>query len=81
MDTKKEAALKRSISTVLLLMLSWSTQFLAATHRRPEEKANGWDQQQPWLVGSNFISSTANNELEMRQADTFDSPVIDEELG
>jgi endo-1,4-beta-mannosidase len=32
----------------------------------------------PW---SNFIPSTAINELEMWQADTFDPPTIDRELG
>jgi hypothetical protein len=33
------------------------------------------------MVGSNFIPSTAINELEMWQADTFDVPTIDRELG
>ena len=32
-------------------------------------------------MGSNFIPSTAINELEMWQADTFDLPTIDRELG
>jgi len=45
------------------------------------ERANAWYSAQPWLVGSNFISSTAMNELEMWQADTFDLPTIDRELG
>ncbi len=33
------------------------------------------------MVGSNYITSTAINELEMWQADTFDLPTIDRELG
>ena len=45
------------------------------------ERANAWYSAQPWFVGSNFISSTAINELEMWQADTFDLPTIDRELG
>jgi len=45
------------------------------------EKANQWYASQPWLVGSNFIPSTAINELEMWQADTFDPATIDRELG
>jgi hypothetical protein len=45
------------------------------------ERANTWYSQQPWLVGSNFIPSTAINELEMWQADSFDLPTIDRELG
>jgi len=44
-------------------------------------RANRWYASQPWLVGSNFIPSTAINELEMWQADTFDLPTIDRELG
>ena len=53
----------------------------ADAQRWSEEKANGWYQQQPWLVGSNFIPSTAINELEMWQAATFDPQEIDKELG
>ncbi|MBC8111699.1 MAG: cellulase family glycosylhydrolase [Verrucomicrobia bacterium] len=44
-------------------------------------KANAWYAKQPWLVGCNFIPSTAINELEMWQADTFDPITIDKELG
>jgi Cellulase (glycosyl hydrolase family 5) len=53
----------------------------ASTERWTPEQANAWYAQQPWLVGSNFIPSTAINELEMWQADTFDLPTIDRELG
>lgn len=45
------------------------------------EKADRWYDSQPWLVGSNFVPSTAINELEMWQADTFDPTTIDRELG
>jgi hypothetical protein len=45
------------------------------------ERANRWYSQQPWLVGSNFAPSTAINQLEMWQADSFDLPTIDRELG
>ena len=53
----------------------------AADGRWPVKQANDWYSQQPWLIGSNFIPSTAVNELEMWQADTFDLPTIDRELG
>jgi hypothetical protein len=43
--------------------------------------AKKWYDRQPWLVGCNFIPSTAINELEMWQAETFDIPTIDKELG
>jgi hypothetical protein len=45
------------------------------------EKANAWSARQPWLVGCNFIPSTAVNQLEMWQAETFDPATIDRELG
>src|SRR5271156_6311669 len=44
-------------------------------------QAKEWGERTGWLVGSNFIPSTAINELEMWQADTFDLPTIDRELG
>src|SRR5579862_9148059 len=53
----------------------------AADGRWPVKQANDWYSQQPWLIGSNFTPSTASNELEMWQADTFDLPTIDRELG
>lgn len=46
-----------------------------------KEQANAWYSKQPWLVGCNFIPSTAINELEMFQAETFDTATIDRELG
>jgi hypothetical protein len=39
-----------------------------------------WTQRWPWLTGCNFIPSTAINQLEMWQADTFDPETIDREL-
>jgi len=45
------------------------------------DKANAWYARQPWLVGCNFGPSTAINQLEMWQADTFDPVTIDRELG
>jgi hypothetical protein len=45
------------------------------------QKANEWYAQQQWLRGSNFIPSTAINQLEMWQEDTFDPETIDRELG
>ena len=45
------------------------------------EKANAWYREQPWLVGCNFTPSTAINQLEMWQAETFDADTINRELG
>src|SRR5690348_17406411 len=49
--------------------------------RWPMDKANDWSKQAGWLVGCNYIPSTAINQLEMWQADTFDPKTIDRELG
>ncbi|WP_256005443.1 cellulase family glycosylhydrolase [Pedobacter deserti] len=46
-----------------------------------KEKATAWYNKQPWLVGANFIPSTAINQLEMWQADSFDTLTINRELG
>ncbi len=47
----------------------------------PVEKAAEWSRAHPWLVGCNYATSTAINQLEMWQADTFDLEIIDWELG
>lgn len=52
-----------------------------AAERWTTQQADEWYSQQPWLVGCNFIPSTAINQLEMWHADTFDPEVIDRELG
>ena len=45
-----------------------------------KEKANSWYEEQPWLVGCNFLPSSAINQLEMFQEDTFDEETIEREL-
>jgi hypothetical protein len=65
----------------LLLLFAVPITLQAAPQQWSPQKANSWYAKQPWPVGSNFIPSTAINELEMWQADTFDLPTIDRELG
>jgi hypothetical protein len=48
--------------------------------RWSEARAGDWYARQPWLVGCNFIPSTAVNQLEMWQAETFDATTINREL-
>jgi len=51
------------------------------TRRRwTQQEAQEWYAGLPWLVGCNFIPSTAINQLEMWQAETFDPETIDREL-
>ena len=49
--------------------------------RWPVDKAREWEENLPWLRGANFIPSTAINQLEMWQKETFDPATIDRELG
>jgi hypothetical protein len=46
-----------------------------------EEQANEWYQQWGWLRGADFLPSTAINQLEMWQAESFDTATINRELG
>jgi hypothetical protein len=52
-----------------------------ASQRWSEQKAQEWRQKTGWLVGCDFLPSSAINQLEMFQADTFDLPTLDRELG
>ena len=45
------------------------------------DRANSWYQAQGWLVGANYVTSTAVNQLEMFQPGTYDPRRIDSELG
>ena len=45
------------------------------------DRAIEWHKALPWLIGCNFIPSTAINQLEMWQAETYDPETIDKELG
>src|SRR5688500_10536201 len=50
-------------------------------YRWSAERANKWYQKNGWMVGCNYIPSSAINQLEMWQAETFDPFLIDKELG
>jgi len=45
------------------------------------EKANAWYADHSWIIGADYIPSNAINQLEMWQAQTFDSAINDKELG
>lgn len=47
----------------------------------PEDRAAAWLSERGWLRGCNFIPSTAINQLEMWQEESFDEATIDRELG
>jgi hypothetical protein len=66
---------------IIAIWLFVSAPVLAQTPKWSEKEANDWYAKQPWLVGSNYIPATAINQLEMWQAETFDTTRIDMELG
>ncbi|MBT1702549.1 cellulase family glycosylhydrolase [Chryseosolibacter indicus] len=46
-----------------------------------ELKANQWYEEKGWLLGCNYAPSTAVNQLEMWESETFDPITIERELG
>lgn len=78
MEGLNRTALRNILLTALLVA---ALPFLRAQERWTEARANAWYAAQPWPVGSDFLPSTAINELEMWQADTFDPVTMDRELG
>jgi len=66
---------------IILLLLITSIATIAQSKIWSKQQANDWYKKQGWLVGADFLPSTAINQLEMWQAETFDSATIDRELG
>jgi hypothetical protein len=63
------------------LFLSAAARADDAIGRWPASRAWQWYEKLPWLAGCNFLPSTAVNDVEMWQAETFDPKTIDRELG
>lgn len=53
---------------------------LGGNPRLADQAAWDWYKKQPWLVGTNFLPSTAANTTEFWQAESFDEPTIEREL-
>lgn len=68
-------------TVVLTMLTSGRARAAEQPGRWSAQQANAWYAKQPWLVGANFGPSTAINQLEMFQPDTFDLETIDRELG
>jgi hypothetical protein len=69
-----------SMAGVLIAVGLCAGSAAAQTARWPEQKAQAWYAQQPWLVGSNYVPGSAINQLEMWQEATFDPQQIEREL-
>jgi Glycosyl hydrolases family 2, TIM barrel domain len=70
--------------TLLIIFWFCFLHFIQAQSIRPvwtKAAANQWYTKQDWLRGCDFIPSTAVNQLEMWQAETFDTATISRELG
>ena len=72
--------IKRVAIAVLIMAISLNL-YAQSNGRWSSEKAKKWYAGHSWMNGANFIPSTAINQLEMWQADTFDPQTIDRELG
>jgi hypothetical protein len=77
MTTRKSV----SITGALIALGLCASPLSAQTARWPEQKAQAWYAQQPWLIGSNYLPKSAINQLEMWQEATFDPEQIERELG
>lgn len=74
----------QKLTTVFLFIAMLFASNVNAQHqdsRWSEARAREWYAKQGWLRGCNFQPSSAINQLEMFQAETFDTVTIDRELG
>jgi hypothetical protein len=67
--------------TLIALAGLLSVSLVEARPQWTVDQANQWWNKTGWFAGCNFVPSTAVNVLEMWQAETFDLPTIDRELG
>lgn len=68
------------LSLILLSSYNIYGSAKSPNERWSAEKAKAWYAKQPWLVGSDYIPSNAINQLEMWQAESFDTTTISKEL-
>ena len=74
----------RTLLTLMVLaggLTATAQDSVLETNRWSRERAAAWYDELDWLSGANFNPSTAINQLEMWQEDTFDPETIDRELG
>jgi hypothetical protein len=77
--------MRRFTEKILLFTILIIIAFTSAAQKEravwSKEKANAWYAKLPWMAGADFLPSTAINQLEMWQAESFDSITIDREMG
>lgn len=67
--------MKRTLTIVFFLV-----SFAGYSQVWDKAKAANWYKSNPWLTGCNYLPATAINQLEMWQAETFDTATIEKEL-
>jgi len=95
-ELQKNKYIKWSTSVIILALLLFQLSFVGCGNKKSDsqiktekkiaskwsvERANTWSEDKPWLRGANFNPSTAINQLETWQEETFDRQTIDQELG
>lgn len=60
---------------------AWGGEARTGLPRWSEQRAWAWYNRQPWIVGFNYVPSTAGNTTEIWQKESFDPETIDRELG
>jgi hypothetical protein len=73
--------LKKSSLIIFCFLCYFSIQAQTIRPAWSKNEANQWYAKQGWLRGCDFIPSTAINQLEMWQEETFDTATISRELG
>jgi hypothetical protein len=77
---RRRTALKLPVLLAVGAALAPFPHAAAEPSRWTAERANRWYEAQGWLVGANYITSTASNQLEMFQPGTYDPRRIDGEF-
>ncbi len=78
---QRRTALKLPLLLAAGAALAQTPRATAVAGRWSAERANTWYQTQGWIVGANYITANAINQLEMFQPATYDPRRIDRELG
>ncbi len=68
------------LTVFLIVSSSFSQEKNVKNNRWTIEKATNWYNANQWIIGANFVPSTAINQLEMWQESSFDAATIDKEL-
>lgn len=73
--------MKKKIFLVIAILSAINVCISQENNKWSIEKVGNWYNNYKWITGANFNPSSAINQLEMWQSDTFDPETIDRELG